>query len=73
MKSRIKSDSTRLLMAMMERGMNYTSAAEAAKIHRDTLRRISKQDNPVSLATAAKLRDTFGGDVIKIDEPSPQM
>ena len=73
MKSRIKSDSTRLLAAMIERGMNYSAAAEAAKIHRDTLRRISKQDNSLSLATASKLRDTFGDDVIKIAEPSPQM
>ena len=64
--SRLRSNPNGILSAMLAQKLSATEAAKRAGVNRDLMSRVLKSATPIRYETAARLRDAFGDDAIKI-------
>ena len=66
MRSQIESNASFLFQSLIERGQTTTEAAASIGLSADLLQKMLRKNRSISLATAAKLRQGFGADAIRI-------
>lgn len=70
MRTRLQSNSSAILAAMLERGYDVQRAAEVCNIDSKHFSLILKADKGVYIKTAIKLKKAFGDDVVTILPPA---